>query len=295
MDITKNFIFMAAVNNAGNDAFAPITNAKLFSGVEPWLNIATPIKSRWLPTPELENLTDVRGETVFQTFNSGKKQKVRDGFRDVYAFIPKGDAELYGRLKNLGACNEIGAMAMDQSSNLIGSKRTQNTLPLANIYPILIDRGSWDVQFVKSTDSEVQGIAIMFQWKSTEQDEDLIMIPSSELDWSREDLYGLLDVYGLEISTGQTSMVVDLFTKTASSEVVPITGLLSTNFQLYNVTGSASVAVVSSLEDTNIPGRYTITYASQTLADVLRLSVAKDRYDSANAEGGLEDVVFNVV
>ena len=283
---------MAAINNAGNDAFAVIASAKVFASVEPWLNVATAIKSRWLPTPELENLTDLRAEAVFQTFNSGKKQKVRDGFRDVYAFIPKGDAELYGRLKNLGACNEIGALAMDQSSNLIGSKRTQTTLPYTNIYPILIDRGSWDVQFVKSTDAEVQGIAIMFQWKSTEKDEDLIMIPVSKMDWSREDLYGLLDVYGTEVSTGQTSMVVDVFLKTAASEVLPLTGLLLINFDLYNKTDSASVTITGATESLTVPGRYTLTYASQTVADQMKLTIAKDRYDSAN---GLEKVDFVVV
>ena len=294
MAVTKKLILMSAINAAGNDAFASIANIKSFSAVEPWLNVGTAALSRWLPLPssnDLENIVTVREEPVMQTFNSGKMAKVRDGFRSFEGFIPNGDTQLLERLVAFG-CASIGAFLVDQDDNVIGSKRSQTTIPYTNLYPILIDKDTWDVQFVAATDSEVQMIKIKFQWSSTEQDADLRMVPNSEMDWGRDEIYGLIDVYGTEISCGQTTTVVDIFAANGTTETEPITGLLVANFAGYNVTGSASVTVTVATESVTVPGRYTLTYASQTVSDELQFSIAKDRYDS---EIGLEKVVFTVV
>lgn len=290
MAIAKKYIFVAQINAAGNPAFVTLANAKLWSAVEPYLNVGTASKSRWFPTPELENLEDLREDPVFQTYNSGKMSKVRDGFRTVTAFIPNGDTDLLRRLKNY-ECVNIGAFVMDQEDNFIYSNNGV-AVPGNNAYPIAIDRDTWDVQLVKATDGENQMIRIRFQWKATEKDENLRMIPADELDWSRGDLYGLIDVYGDSVDCQQTELTVDVYALNGTSETEPITGLLQANFEIYNVTDSAAVVVTGCTESVTTPGRYTLTYASQTLSDVLRVSIAKDRYDS---EVGLQTEVFTVV
>lgn len=290
MAIAKRLVFVAKINSAGNPQFVTVANAKLFSAVEPWLNVGTNYKSRWFPTAELENLEDLRQDPVKQTFNSGLEVKVRDGFRMFTAFIPNGDTELLGRLKSY-ECAEIGAFILDQDDNFIHSNGGATTIPQVNCYPILIDKNTWDVQLVKPTDAEVQMIKINFQWKATEKDENLRMIPSGQMNWTREDLYGLINVYGTEVTCGQTDTVANIFAINSTSETEAITGLLAANFGCYNVTDSSSVTVTGAVESTTVPGQYTLSYASQTIADVLQFSIAKDRYDS---EVGLEEVVFTV-
>ncbi len=292
MDIVKNLIFTSAITEAGVDNKISTANAKVFTNVETLLNVATPRKGRWYPTPELENLTDLRDDSVYQEFTSGAKAFIREGFRNVYAFVPNGDAEFYARMKDMGRCNNIGAYGMDQPSNLIGSKRTQTAVPFTQLYPILIDRNSWNVQFLKATDSTVQGIAIMFQWKSSEKDEYLAMIPNSTMDWDREKLYGLFDVYATAGAVSQTDLVVTVYLQTASSQVEKITGLVAADFKIYNNTTSAAVTVTGCTETVGNPGQYTLTFASQTVNDELTVSMSKNRYDS---ELGLETLLFTVV
>lgn len=290
MKVAKKLILLAEINASGVNSFVTIANAKLFSAVEPYLNIATASKSRWFPTPELENIEDLREDPVYHTFNSGKMAKVRDGFRTHTAFIPNGDTDLLRRLKNY-ECVNIGAFVMDQEDNFIYSNRG-DVDPGNNAYPILIDRDTWDVQLVKSTDSETQMIRIRFQFKSTEKDENLRMIPADQLDWDRQQLYGLIDVYGDDVNVETEELTVDVYALNGTSQTEPITGLLAANFAIYNETTAAAVTVLTATEDALVPGRYVLTYAAQTPADVLQVSIAKNRYDS---EVGLETVEFTVV
>lgn len=290
MKIAKKLIIVAEINADGVNAFVTLANAKLFSAVEPFLNVATASKSRWFPTPELENLEDLREDPIFQTYNSGKMTKVRNGFRTLTAFIPNGDTDLLRRLENYG-CANIGMFVIDQEDNFIYSNRGVE-VPGNNAYPILVDRDTWDVQLIKSTDGETQMIRIRFQFKSTEKDSSLRMIPSAELDWDRSQLYGLIDVYGDSINCEQTTLTVDVYALNGTSEKEPITGLLDTNFGIYNNNTPGAVTVLTATEDPLIPGRYTLTYATQTVGHILTVSIAKNRYASVI---GLEEEIFTVV
>lgn len=289
MKIAKKLIIVAEVNAGGVNAFVTIANAKLFSAVQPYLNVATASKSRWFPTPELENVENLREDPIFQTYNSGKMTKVRNGFRTLTAFIPNGDTDLLRRLENYG-CVNIGMFIVDQEDNFIYSNRGVD-VPGNNAYPILVDRDTWDVQLITSTDGETQMIRIRFQFKSTEKDSNLRMIPSDELDWDRSMLYGLIDVYGDNNNCDQTELEVDVYALNGTSEKEPITGLLAANFGIYNNNTPGAVTVLAATEDPLIPGRYTLTYASQTVGHILTVSIAKNRYDS---EIGLEEEVFTV-
>ena len=93
-------------------------------------------------------------------------------------------------------------------------------------------------------------------------------------------LDGLIDAKVKYTSTGQTSMVVKLFAVGGSvATPVAIQGLLAANFALYNVTTSAAVVVLTAVESTVTPGTYTLTYASQTISNVIRLTPTYTKYD----------------
>jgi hypothetical protein len=58
---------------------------------------------------------------------------------------------------------------------------------------------------------------------------------------------------------------------------VLVEGLVAGDMALYNVTDSASVTITTAVEAPD--GTYTISYATQSVADVLRLTITKDGYD----------------
>ena len=91
-------------------------------------------------------------------------------------------------------------------------------------------------------------------------------------------LNGLLDVTSVYSAIGQTSFKATL--KTIFGTFVNpllVEGLVAGDMALYNVTDSANVTITSAVEAPD--GTYTISYASQTVADVLRLTITKDGFD----------------
>ena len=93
-------------------------------------------------------------------------------------------------------------------------------------------------------------------------------------------LNGLLDVTSTYSSIGQTSFKATLKTQYGSFlNPVLVEGLVAGDMALYNVTDSASVTITSIAESPD--GTYQINFASQTVADVLRLTITKDGYNFA--------------
>lgn len=268
-DGTKNFIDLTATLDADyfTDRMQEYDSSDAL--VSPY--------SRWYITPTLENVEDTRAETVFQTFNSGKKSKVRQGVRTFMGFIVDGAAfEMLDKVKEF-SCARIGAYVVDTAGNLHGNGQDADKL-----YPIAIDKQSFDPQLVKATDAEVQMIQIMFDWGRLEDDRYLKMITADSL--TAVDLLeydGLIDLYGETVGAiGQTSFTIDIHTSYGNAiSPTPVTGLVAADFALYNVTDSSAVTISSLTESLTVEGRYTVSYASQTSADVLRLTPNKFGFD----------------
>jgi len=266
-DITRCLVFTTDLDSTGAIKEYSKDDLDAFSFVEPLLN-APIFDDRFLPTPELENVENIRDEAVFQEFNSGNKAKVRDGFKNFTGYIVQAPRELVGQLKEL-ACTDFGAYILDKQGNFLGYQGSTSSV----LRPIYIDKNTLDVQYVEATDSEVAMIMIKFQWKQSMLDENIKLISASDLDYTCTDLYGLLDVCGTPTPSSATEFSVTLTTEYGTN----VDGLVAGDFTLTNETTASSVTPASVTAIGN--GVYNFVIPAQTTGDVLSLDASKDRYD----------------
>jgi hypothetical protein len=147
--------------------------------------------------------------------------------------------------------------------------------------PIRIDNGSISAKLIKTgSGATTQKIDLAFDWHLDVQDERLRTIEPNEMSTDISLLNGLLDVTSTYSAIGQTSFKATLKTQYGSFlNPVLVEGLVAGDMALYNVTDSASVTITSIAESPD--GTYQINFASQTVADVLRLTITKNGYNFA--------------
>jgi hypothetical protein len=235
------------------------------------------LTKRWRPVSDLENVTDTIADSTFETAASGRKAFIKEGVRSFLAEIwgaDKANSEYLGILKGMH-CTDMSVYLLDTNNNLIG------VVPATEdgyLYPIRIDKNSWEAKLIKATDTTQQKITLSFDFHPSERDELMRYISEAEYTADFVGADGLLDIFVTYTSTGQTSMVAKLYARFGTAKTKePMKGLLAADFALFNVTDSAAVPIITSTE--NPDGTYTLTYASQTVSDVLRLTPSKDGYD----------------
>jgi hypothetical protein len=232
---------------------------------------------RWFPLASMENITHERADSILETAGSGKLAFIREGVKSFFGEMWKQSPAYLGKLKE-ARCTDISVFIIDNDGNIIGSCPSEDGF----LYPIAVDKDSWDARTVEATDSTVQKVSLGFNWSDDEKDEDIRMVTSDEYTGNVIGMKGLLDVCVTEVSTGQTELVAKVSTIYGSkASPVAIKGLVAGDFDLTNVTDSATVAILTSVEAP--AGTYTITYASQDLADVMTLGGSKNGLDFTKA------------
>jgi hypothetical protein len=115
---------------------------------------------------------------------------------------------------------------------------------------------------------------IKFKYRTSVDDSYRRLIEASDLDFDAlEELYSLYDV-----SSTITAISATGFTATLKDEYgLAVQGLAIGDFALYNVTDAGAVTI-SAMTETSA-GVYAFTFASQTSADVLRLTPTENGYD----------------
>ena len=230
---------------------------------------------RWFPLITMENVTQERAESITETSGSGKIAFIREGSRSFFGEMWKQSPTFLGKLKS-AKCVDISVFVIDADGNLIGSCPSAD----GKIYPIAVDKDSWDVRMASATDSTVQKVTLGFNWSDNERDEYISML--TEDDYTADFLgsKGLLDVSSVITNEATTGFTATLSTAYGSkANLVKVKGLLVGDFALYNVTDSASVTITSVTESAD--GVYDFVFAAETSADVLRLTPSKDGYDFA--------------
>jgi hypothetical protein len=269
MDVAKRLIFVPEFGSDGLKNEFANEAAVTFAAIEAKLNNVNTL-DRIYPLEIIENVEDLRAETVFFEFSSGRRARVRDGVRTATAYIPYQGPEYLAKIKAWG-CSAFGIYIADKSDNLIYITDKSTGL---KVRPIMIDNNTFDAQLVKKTESDPLMIMITFDYRQSQADELLRYIEASELDFSPvEDIYGLFDVtatYSAISTTGFTAALkVDYG--------FPVTGLVAGDFALYNVTTAAAVAIVTAVEV--VPGSYAFTFTAQTAGNVIIPTPTKNRFD----------------
>lgn len=284
-DIISTLILDTAVDSTGAAKERTLADMKSFATLEPMLN-AVDGRDRLYPIINLENVENLRDDAVFFDFNSGKRSFVRDGFKNFTGVIENAPRELVDKL-NKNKCINLGAWALDDSNQLIYKKGSTSALGA----PILIDKNTFHAKYVEATNDAPAWIMVSFQWKKSEADSEIKVIPAADLDYDSEDLYGLLDadsLYTLISTAGFTATI----TETCYGNAVE--GLLLADFTLTEISptpGDITSNIASVTE--SAPGVYDFVFTvAEGSGDVLRLSALKNRYDFSAMSDGTNDITI---
>ena len=278
-DVARRLILVPLRDSSNNLNRIDVTSIPSASAITALINQSDD-KARWYPLPDMENVSDERGDPITEEFPSGTVAKIRDGVRTFSAQFLDLGSQFAKKLSDIG-CVQMGAYIVDAQGNLIGDGGVSGYLA-----PISINKSTVDIRTIFTTDTTTAKVQLGFQWTKTVSDSDIRMLVASDFDSSTDllDLNGLIDLYGeaaTSISTTGFSMKINTFYGSLANPVVA-SGLSSSDFEIYNETTTSTVSISTMTESPN--GTYAFTYSAQTSADVLQLRIASgtDGYDDTN-------------
>lgn len=244
----------------------------------------TDASQRWYPLPEMKNIVDERGDSLYQTFEDGSKVFISQGTRTFNGLIVGADAapQMVGKITSHRGVG-MSIFIVDKEKNLIGKVGSSAT----KLAPIELEADSIDAKFIKTIDTAIQAIQVSFDVHMNEDDADLRMIQSTEMSYDISRLRGLIDVDATISSISTTGFTATLTTD-GGTPITPVLckGLVAGDFALYNVTDASAVTISTMTESPS--GVYAFTFTAQTSADVLRLTPTKNGYD-------FTDVIANTI
>lgn len=231
---------------------------------------------RYYALPEFKNVEDVKGDTIFESFNDTSNLFVQEGTRTYTGVLPNQAPTLLGNLKD-AKCTKFGLFIIDDCGNLIGNISSDGL----SLEPVPVDQNTWNPILIKSTDTTVQKIQLSFEFSRLTKDEDLRIIKASDSEISLLGLDGLVDLeaaFDTIVALGANAVVS--YDRGEASKVA-FTGA-EADLTLFNKTDLSSVALSSATETP--PGTYALVFAAQTAGDILQLSVIKDGFELFKAE-----------
>jgi hypothetical protein len=279
MEVVEKFIEVSYFKNDGTINEIDLTDTFNLAYFTALVNDADETL-RWYPLPFVKNMVDERADSDFESFDDKTRIERQVGIRSVKTIITTlgnnagaVSPQMVGKI-NDKKCKVSGLFGITKSKQLVGEMINDGFLA-----PIRIDNGSLSAILVKTGSGAItQKINLGFDWHIDVQDERLRTLEADEMTTDISLINGLLDVTSTYSAIGQTSFKATL--KTIFGTVlnpVLVEGLVAGDMALYNITDSANVAITSAVEAPD--GTYTISYASQTVADVLRLTITKDGFD----------------
>jgi hypothetical protein len=231
---------------------------------------------RWFPLPAFENVELPKADSQFEEAASGRQAFLRQGKRSFTGELWAEDSTptFLGKLQ-ASRCVDFGIYIVDVNGNLIGSEVD------GYLYPIPVDNPSWNPVFMFATDSTVQKIMLGFDFDRLFDESTMYMIQPEEAGINFNELSGLVDV---NLTNGVGAGTFDAVTfdasldyGTALNKILYKGATALTDWTIYNETAAAAVVVLSVTENTD--GNYTLTFAAQSSADVLRVEVSRDGFD----------------
>lgn len=231
---------------------------------------------RLYPIGDFKNVEDVKGDSVFETFNDTSNLFVQEGTRTWTGVLPNKDTVFLGKLKGYG-CRPLRVYISDNCDALHGEK-SDTTADL--FVGVDVDQNTWNAIFEKATDTTNQKNLLSFEFARTSRDENLRQILSDEMTVKPKDVDGLIDV-NVAISGESTTGFVGVATFDYGSCLNPLkfTGALAGDWTLFNE--DSGLPVVITTADEGPDGTYTFVYPAQLTTEVLTLTLTKTGFDLA--------------
>lgn len=270
----KRLIMVSRYDSAGapNKITLPATlNSAYFSGK---IN-NTDRSLRWYPLPKFFNVTTPKSESVYETFEDQSKKFVSEGIRTFTGVLPAMNPCYLSVLKS-GRCTDMAVYIVDKNGALVGLTNGEENV----LYPFALNPNTVDAIYQWATDTTGSNINFSMEFDPDMQDEYINKIDAADLATGVNllNLTGLYDAFVNYANTSATTMTFTLYTKFGSvANPVKVKGLVAADFALFNVTDSGAVTILTATE--NPSGTYTLTYASQTVSDVIRLTPTKAGID----------------
>lgn len=230
--------------------------------------------ARYYPLPaNMEDVQTPKGETVYQEFPSGRKSYVRDGVRTFMASLPEKPAKLVGKLKSKG-CSKFSVFFIDSNGALVGIEKS-----LGKLYPMPIADNTLNSIYNFATDTTVPMVMLQWEFDTSIQDEQIAIINATDIGVDLLTQFnGKTDTNISQVAAARstTTFSVDIYNDYGTAKTkLPVEGLVTADFTLYNVTDAGALTFTSVTEDTLIAGRYAcVISAAQTATDILRLGLS---------------------
>lgn len=227
---------------------------------------------RLFPIGDLEEFTNVRAESIKKSFASGTSLITEKGQRTVTTFIPEVDNQYAGVVDEF-FCDDMQIYASDTCGNFQGYQPDKTTQLL---FGARIQKGTFESNAVVTTDGEVQGAAISFEFHKLVLDKFMRQFNSDELVVNPNEIIGLIDV-DMTISGASTTGFIGAtgYIYGTVNVLQPMIGIADTKFTLFNETTQLAVAIIAAPE-TIADGTYTFSFVAQTSADILTLTLDLD-------------------
>lgn len=245
-------------------------------------NHADPSK-RWYPSLPYKNPSDMRGDSLTQSFDDNTSVLIEEGARAFTAIhVGKKASPVY--LKQLKSFQQIefGVFRIDIDKNWIGQRIDTNDY----LYPIPMDNDSYDPIWNPGTSKEKQNIKVKMMYHKSVKDVNISMVAAEELDYDvsySKGLYNVTPTFSA-LNNSPGAFTVELNTEYGTMiNPVRVTGLVAADFALANITTPGAIVITTVTEQTDSNGDgigiYDFTFPNQTANDVIKLTPTKNGFD----------------
>jgi hypothetical protein len=254
-------------------------------------NIDTSV--RWTVFPKLWAVEDLRDDPLTETIDNIDFIGAQGARKFVGFHIDKFGAPQMAAAWNSADCRDNALFGLTSGGQIEG---INEDIAVGDLTPIAIESGTLNAKYIKPTKAPTkQKVQVNFTVADTVDDGCLDFIASSGIAYGTVNWYSdsPIDVIGSEVSnTSQTTIVINMTERFGSVDKNKITGLVIADFSwddgtttsaVYNVSNSASLALTTVVETVGTPGEYTLTFAAQTLSDIIQIDISKDGLDMQTA------------
>lgn len=221
---------------------------------------------------KINEATAPRAENVVEEAPDGSKYFIREGVRSA-TFTMFGTSPQHAASIDSARCISTGLYLFDEQFQLIAKYSPETDADY--IYPMPVADNTLAAVWNMGENAATAKTVVTFDFDKALEDGQIYTV---EHTFAIATVKGLVDVI-VEFSnistTGVTAKLQTIYGK--ANDLVEVTGVLIGELSLYNVTDSAAVtiATLTEVED----GVYNLTFAAQTIGDVLYLDGVKTGYD----------------
>jgi len=232
---------------------------------------------RFYPLGVFTEPNDVREDPVFKDYADGSRDFIRQGrrtytgmligYEPAYGAVIKSLSCQFGGILTIDDCGEPTGLFCEDGANSANDAFKPQPLNASSIYSLFA--------LFSVTNSTTQSLTVSLDYDMLNDDDNLRNLSETDMNGANlltlEGLRPTLSAISAEATTGFVAAIQLDFARGIGASV-PITGLVSADFRLYNETTLATVAISSVTE---IPkGTYLFTFAAQTSGNVLTLTQA---------------------